>query len=340
MGNKPIKRAMDSNCLYKAFIEINCPFSTENLKTFLCLMKNPRVIAALTGILAMDPVRGLAMMQMVANELKGTGTELNVTAEFDEIVSRPASSLTNSNFYTISEYGYSNSPDDAEEGTIAIIPFLYPITKYDWWWAGTETKAAQLQQCISNKNIVAIIQLMDSPGGEADAPECYVKVAEKSDKPIITVSTGIMASAAYWIGSCGWEVIATSKLDQIGSVGVLVTFMNYSKYFEDMGIKIEDIYASLSTQKNNSYREALKGNFKPLIADLDYINYHFIGEVTKFRGEKFDDIENVQHGQLYFAEDAQKHGLIDSIIDMEQLKNHVDQTIFSHSQTKMTQYVY
>lgn len=303
-------------------------------------MKNPRVIAALTSILAMDPVRGLAMMQMVANELKGNSVQLNVTAEFDEMISRNSASLTSSGLYVISEYGYMSSPDDAPEGSIAVIPFLYPITKYDWWWAGTETKAAQLQKCIDNKNIIGIVQLMDTPGGEAHAPECYVKVAANSDKPIITVTKGMMASAGYWIGCPGWKVFATSKLDEIGSVGTYVTFVNFRQYFEDQGIKITDVYATLSTQKNNAYREALKGNFKPLTEEIDFVNEFFISQVTKFRGDKFDDIENVNHGDLYFAEEAEEHGLIDGIIEMDSIRDHIEELIISQTKSKMTSYVY
>lgn len=282
-------------------------------------MKNPRVIAAITGILAMDPIRGLALVQMTANELKGNGAQLNVSEEWDKMVSRTNTIQTaHSNIQIISEFGYASSPDDAQPGTIAIIPFLYPITKYDWWWAGTETKAALLQKCFDNKNISAVIQLMDTPGGEASAPEGYVKVLRNKNKPVYTITKGLCASAGYWLGCPADKFYTTSPLDMVGSVGTYCTWIDFIKYYEDLGINIKDIYASLSDKKNETYREALKGNFKLLIAELDYINDYFVSQVTEFRGDKFDDIENVKHGQLYYAKEAAAHGLTDgeSTIDV------------------------
>ena len=287
-------------------------------------MNNPHIVAGLTSFLAMDPVRGIALAQMMADELRGLNKPLCADAEWDKIITNAKSVLlNNANVKVISEFGYASSPDDAAPGTIAVIPFIYPITKYDWWWAGTQTKAAILQKCFDNQNIVAVIELMDTPGGESRAPECYVKVKEGRNKPVYTVVDGLCASAGYWLASGSDAIYTTSILDMIGSIGTMVTWYDFRKYFEEMGIKLNEVYATLSHKKNHEYREAIKGNFKPLIAHLDHFNDHFISEVERMRGDKINDREKVIHGQLHFSEDAQAAGLTDGYKDINVLISEV-----------------
>lgn len=290
-------------------------------------MNNPQIIAGLTSALAIDPVLGIALAQMVADELRGLNAPLSINQEWDKLISSQKTVLCNSqNVKVISEFGYASSPDDATPGTIAVIPFMYPITKYDWWWAGTQTKAALLQKCFDNQNIVAVIQLMNTPGGEARAPEGYTKVLQNRNKPVYTVVDGLCASAGYWIGSAADAVYTTSVLDQIGSVGTMISWLDFKKYFEELGIKIVEIYATLSDQKNQVFREAAKGNYKPLIAHLDHFNNFFISQVESFREGKIADREQVIHGQIYFADQAADVGLTDGSKDINVLISEVANT--------------
>src|ERR1043165_4074584 len=134
------------------------------LTAVLRAMKNPHIIAAMTSVLALEHMSGVAMAQAVIDEIKGNGPEINDLTEWDRMVSSKIQNAAPvANFHYISEYGIACSPDDAPAGSIAVIPFLYPITRYDWWWAGTETKAAILNRCFANSNIIGVIQMMDTP---------------------------------------------------------------------------------------------------------------------------------------------------------------------------------
>lgn len=280
-------------------------------------MKNPRIIAALTAIMAMDPLKGVAMMQAIVDEIKGVSPEFSITKEYDAHYTQKMdrSSITGLTIpiYQISEFGYAVAPEDAPPGSIAVISFDSPITKYDWWWAGTITKANILSRCLANNNIIGVIQHMDTPGGESAAPERYVNVVAKRNKPIVSLVDGICASCGVWLASPTDEIYACSKTDEIGSVGTYTTVVNFIKYFESQGIILDDVYATLSTKKNHSYREAMRGNFEPLRAEVDFWNEIFISAVKKFRGDKITDLEKIIHGDIYFAADAKKHGLIDGI---------------------------
>lgn len=301
-------------------------------------MKNPRILAAITSILAMDPLRGVALMQAVVDEIKGVGPEILHSVEHDKAYTHSFSGGNISSLtipiYHISEFGWAASPKDAPAGSVAVISFDSPITKYDWWWAGTISKANILEQCFANDNIIGIVQHMDTPGGESAAPERYVAAMQKRNKPVVTVIDGLCASCGYWLASPTDEIYCMSKTDEVGSVGTYTTVANFIKYFESQGIILDDVYATLSSKKNFAYREAMKGNFEPLREEVNFWNEFFIATVKKYRGYKFDDIENVIHGDIYFAKDALKHGMIDGIAGYDYAVQRILDLSVSNSKSK------
>ena len=79
-----------------------------------------------------------------------------------------------------------------------------------------------LREAGQRDDIKAVFLDIDSPGGTvAGTPELAATVKSINDrKPVYAFSSGLMASAAYWIASQARAIYATPSA-QVGSIGVL-----------------------------------------------------------------------------------------------------------------------
>jgi signal peptide peptidase SppA len=196
-----------------------------------------------------------------------------------------------------------------------------PLQKNDQFCGpiGTSTISKWIQEAEANVNIDGIILKVDSPGGTVDGTEDLARTIRNTKKPVVAYVDGLMASAAYWIGSSADEVIANGKTAMIGSIGTMIKLADIQPVLEKAGIKFHEIYATKSTDKNRAFNEALKdGKYTSLIDEiLDPLNEVFLSAVQKNRSGKLSTKKNVLTGKVYMAEDAKKHGLIDKIGSMD-----------------------
>jgi ClpP class serine protease len=73
----------------------------------------------------------------------------------------------------------------------------------------------------------------------AGTPELAAAVASlNEDKPVYAFSSGLMASAAYWIASQARAIYATPSA-QVGSIGVVQAVVDDSGALDRDGIKVE-----------------------------------------------------------------------------------------------------
>lgn len=85
---------------------------------------------------------------------------------------------------------------------------------------------------------------IDSPGGTVTGtPEVAAAVREAArTKHVAAFTGGLMASAAYWIGSQADVVYATPSA-RVGSIGVIQTLVDRSQQLAKNGVKVEVITA-------------------------------------------------------------------------------------------------
>ena len=198
-------------------------------------------------------------------------------------------------------------------GSIAVIPIRSEIMKYDQECGprGTMSIIKDIQAANDNPNISGIVMIMDSPGGQVSGTDLLANAVADSQKPIVTYVEGVCASAALWIASASNRIIASSTLDRIGSIGVMMAYADLKPYYEKMGVKFHEIYATPSTDKSKDFNDVLQGeydNYKTSV--LDPICNDFIAHVKKYRTKC---AEEALTGKMYFAQEAIDNGLIDEI---------------------------
>lgn len=205
------------------------------------------------------------------------------------------------------------------EGSTAVITISGPITKYDQPCGpdGMKTVARMSHDVLSNPNISQLIYQIESPGGSVYASQ-YMhgeihRMKAQYSKPIIAYVEDLCASGGMYIASACDEVYANSENASIGSIGTMITLWDQSKYLEKEGIRLIELYATASTDKNKVYRDALSGKPEELIEELDIHNQAFINAIVTGRPKSATHIKFWETGKVFFAKDAFGMGLIDGI---------------------------
>lgn len=211
---------------------------------------------------------------------------------------------------------------DAPEESSAVISLHGDMLKYGTMCSyGTTEIAAQIDEAAASPKIVGIILDIDSGGGAVDAIaplQQSVAGARSAGKPVVALCD-LCASAAYYAALSCNEILASNRLSaEFGSIGVMMSFVDHAKYYEQKGIKVHTVYSDLSSYKNAPFEAARQGKYDLVKSEqLNPLARQFQQAVREARGSRLDDkVEGILQGRTFFADDALKHGLIDGIGSM------------------------
>ncbi len=208
-------------------------------------------------------------------------------------------------------YGFSDAGIPA--GSVAVIPIRSEILKYDQPCGprGTQSLLSDVKAADQDPNIMSMVLVVDSPGGQVTGTDLLAEAISSSTKPVIAFIDGLAASAAYWIIAGADKIIASSDLDRIGSIGTMLMVEDLRPALEQSGVKFHEVYASLSTDKNAEFNEVLEGKYENYRENvLDVINQKFLASIRSNRPQVD---ESALTGKIFFASDAIKMGLVDEI---------------------------
>lgn len=206
--------------------------------------------------------------------------------------------------------------------SVGVIPISGPITKYngDCGEPGAMQRNNWLLQIQKSQNISSVVFLLDTPGGESRAASSTISILQKFNKPKLGFIDGMSASLGVWYTSAMDEVYLSNDMDQIGSIGSYCSILDFSGYLEMNGIKLIEVYAPQSTDKNKDYRDALAGDTSRIEADLKMHVDNFISFVKNSRGGKAAANEkNWSSGKMFYAKEGIANGLADGIRPFDQV---------------------
>jgi ClpP class serine protease len=210
--------------------------------------------------------------------------------------------------------GYG-SLDDVPVGSIAITTVsgvMMPEDDYDYDYGyirGTRTLATRMQQADAHPNIVGHVVVGRTPGGSTMGLEHFADIIAGTAKPCVGYIE-MMCSAGLWaLSGCDRLVIARTGI--AGSIGTKWDGMDFSKFYEKMGITQVTVTATASVDKTKMFDEALKGKPGLLRTQLlDPLNDEFLAVVTTNLPDATDDTKT---GKLYVGQAAVENGLADQL---------------------------
>lgn len=209
--------------------------------------------------------------------------------------------------------------NDLPENSTLVCELTGTMLKYGTMCSyGTQEIAQEMIAMASHPNIGSVVVKTDSGGGAVDAIApmvAAVQILQAMGKPVVA-SVDLCASAAYYFACHCDAIIAENNISsEIGSIGVMMSFNDFSKYYEKEGVTQHKIYSSLSDWKNRPFELALEGKYDEIKSEeLDPLARSFQDTVRTKRGNKLkQETPGILAGRMFFAQTAQEVGLIDQV---------------------------
>lgn len=187
----------------------------------------------------------------------------------------------------------------------------------------TQLFARDFNQARRDPDVHSIVLAIDSPGGTVDGTQELARVimdARGGDKPVVAWVDGMMASAAYWIGSAADSVYIGADTDWVGSIGVVTQHVDYSRYEDRVGIKTTEIYAGKYKRIASESKPLSEEGQAYLQGQVDYLYSVFVDAVATQRDVPVDQVvENMADGQIFIGQQAIFAGLVDGASTLDAL---------------------
>ena len=181
-----------------------------------------------------------------------------------------------------------------------------------------------IKEVLANDTIKSILLDIDSPGGTIDGTQELADIifAGRGQKPIVAYSDGMIASAAYWIGSAADRIYISGDTVTVGSIGVVASHIDYSRYEEKIGIKTTEIYAGKYKRIASQYQPLSEEGRQTIQDQVDFLYTVFVNEVAKQRSVSAEKVlENMADGKIFIGNQAIGAGLVDDMATLDRLIN-------------------
>ena len=264
------------------------------------------LIDLLTSPWAIEPQKLLEIQAIYATHLRGEKIDLDAV---EQKLGRP---LAN-----------EQQQYEVRDGGVAVLPIsgvLAPkanlFTRISGG-ASADMLTKQVASMQADHRVRSVVLDVDSPGGSVFGTPALGEAvrALAAAKPTVAVSTGMMASAAYWVGSAANAVYASGATDAIGSIGVVAT---HSYNPRAAGGQVTEITAGKFKRIASDNAPLTKEGRAYLQQQVDHLYSVFVGTVAENRRVSAEQVlEHMADGRVFIGSQAQDAGLIDGIATVD-----------------------
>jgi capsid assembly protease len=252
-----------------------------------------------------------------------------VASRFEGLVAASLAEITNDMIVASAEEDFFDPmnkmiayrPYEVKDGVL-IIPvkgllladFPYALGS---WATGYEYIKQVLRRGLDDNTVKSIAYLVDSPGGQVE--DCFplvdeIRTASKIKPSKAFVKSGY--SAAYAIASATNGIIVAPVTGGVGSVGVVTTHVDYSKYLENAGVKVTYIKFGAHKTDGNPNEPLGDSARERIQATIDRMGEIFVASVAANRGMDEAAVRATE-ALTYVAEEAVAIGFADSVGSLE-----------------------
>ena len=210
-------------------------------------------------------------------------------------------------------------------GDTAIIGINGPLMKREsfsfFFFGGTSYSFIQaaVKAALADDEVASIVLRVDSPGGMVNGLEETADLIfnARAKKPIVAYADGMMASAAYEIGSAAGEIVAGATA-MVGSIGVLMVHEDWSKYNEKNGIDVTYLTAGKYKALGNPDEPLSDLARETFQGELNYLYTLFVETVARNRDvEEGQVLSDMADGRIFIGQQAMAAGLVDYVGNFE-----------------------
>lgn len=202
-----------------------------------------------------------------------------------------------------------NPFDTWQRDSIAVIPIIGTMMKYDYWWSyGMDRIASIIQMAYASDNVAGVVVNFDTPGGATDSLYYLQEVLQNKTKPTYGFISGMCASCGYITASYLDKVYAINDMASVGGIGVyarLIVPKAENDYY-----KVVEVYPDESSEKNKEMRDAAAGKPEAMKEELSKLAVYIQNTVKANRPAI---AEETMKGKTYYAYEAVGLGMIDGV---------------------------
>jgi len=199
----------------------------------------------------------------------------------------------------------------------------------------------KLEQARRDPAVKGVLIQADSPGGSVTASDqiYHEMIAlRKSGKPIVVLMGNTCASGCLYLAAPATKIYA-NPTTLTGSIGVIMSTLNFSKFLEQHGIK----GVTIASKKNKALLspfEPIKEEHKAILKKIiDELFARFAGILIKWRKIPKKELMKYADGRVFSATQALKFKLIDGIgYKQKALTSLLKLTKLSRSTVKIVRY--
>jgi protease-4 len=187
---------------------------------------------------------------------------------------------------------------------------LFSTETYDHQLFLEELRAAQ-----EDPTIKGILFEVNSPGGgvyESAEIAREMKKIKEIGIPVYVSMKNTAASGGYYISAGADKIFATEET-VTGSIGVIMSGLNYSGLLDKLGIEDSTYKSGALKDMGSSTRPATDEDKKVLQTYVDNAYSRFVSIVAQGRGMSEDAVRKIADGRIYDGQQAVENGLVDAI---------------------------
>ncbi|MBW3519519.1 S49 family peptidase [Flavobacterium sp. NKUCC04_CG] len=272
-----------------------------------------------TNTLVMELLRGIWALQVEALPIYGPlAYRFLFENSTDEFV-KPQSLFTvfDSNFQAVK--AAKNEKITIPKDSIAVVDAIGLLTKYgDICSYGALDIVRALDFANQHPNIIGTVLNVDGPGGSIAAIGPLVEFGKRKTKPVVGLCDQACSAHLFGMLAVSDYIMADNNISaQIGSIGVMLSWMDNKKYLESIGYEFHQVYPDESKHKNESVRLAQEGKYEMIKKEmLSPKAIQFQDFVKEKRPRLKANHPGLLTGKSFGAEEALQLQLIDRIGSM------------------------
>lgn len=176
--------------------------------------------------------------------------------------------------------------------------------------------ADALIEAALDEDIKSILLSVDSPGGSFLGIAVALGALEEAAKlkKVYTHTSGLMASAAYWLGS-GASYVMADKIAMVGSIGTVAVTKEYTEALKMSGVSAHVFRGGEFKQMGNPYEKLSDKARATIDGEIQGAYDLFIDGVANNRRVAGDVVRNTMaEGKVFFANQALSVNMVDKVV--------------------------
>lgn len=214
----------------------------------------------------------------------------------------------------------TTSLPDSEEGTLSLGKNEILHLEINGVIMNGKKFLSNLKKYADKDAVKAIVIEINSPGGAVGpSQELFMEIKrakEENNKPVICVSTGLIASGGYY-AAMACDVLMVAPGTMIGSIGVIMEFANLEDLYSWAKVKRYTITSGKFKDSGSEYR-AMRDDERKLFQDMiDEVYAQFRNTVAESRKLEVSFVSQYADGRVMTGAKAVELKFADSIGTLE-----------------------